>query len=136
MNSPPWKTPRMSAPRGIPYSLTAGSSETGCASGSSAEVDLAGSMRLCTTRAMLGYPLSEENLIYGDGLAERFSQILLLSRDCLPPAHNSGDVPSKCGSKTWRAALTEGRGRYDEAWAEARASNNTTFLIAEVRQRG
>jgi hypothetical protein len=57
MNSPPWKTPRISAPRGIPCSLAAGSSETGRASGSSAVVDLAGSTRLCTIRAMLGSPV-------------------------------------------------------------------------------
>lgn len=54
MNSPPWKTPRTSAPRGIPCSLTAGSSYAGFAAGSSAGVGFTGSLRLCTNTAIRG----------------------------------------------------------------------------------
>jgi hypothetical protein len=44
-----------------------------------------------------GPTLREDNLIWADGFAERFSQILLRSCDRLPPAHNTGGAPSKCG---------------------------------------
>ena len=50
--------------------------------------------------------------------------------------NNSGPAKNKEGQLEVMQRLAIECGRHDEAWDEARTSNQTKFLIAEVRRRG